>query len=62
MHPDRYRFTHNISLRYLTPNTTVAAVVAIITHHKIVTGLNDDRKITRWTAIINLHQVTIGVG
>ena len=55
MHPDRHRFTDDISLRDLAPHATVAAVVAIVSHHKIVTGLHDNGKVTRSPAIIDLH-------
>ena len=62
MHPYRHRFTDDISLRDLTPHATVATIVAVVAHHKIVTGLHDNRKVTRSPAIIDLHQMTVGPG
>ena len=61
MHPNRHRFTDDIALRDLTPNATVTAVIAIVAHHKVVTGLNNNGKVTRSSPIIDLHQMTIGL-
>ena len=62
MHPDRHRSTDDISLRDLAPHATVATVIAIVSHHKVVTGLHDNGKVTGSPAIINLHKMAIGPG
>ena len=62
MHPYRHRFTDDISLRDLAPHTTVATIVAVVAHHKVVTGLHDNGKVARSPAIIDLHQITVGSG
>ena len=40
VHPNKESFTDNISLGYETPVTTIQAVIAIVTHHKVNAGRN----------------------
>ena len=57
VHPNGYRFTHNVALWNLTPNATVAAVVAVITHHEVVARSNHYREISDWPQLVNLYEV-----
>jgi hypothetical protein len=38
IHPDKESFTNDIRLGDETPKSTVQAVIAIVTHHKVNTG------------------------
>jgi len=57
VHPNGYRLTHNIALWDLTPDATVAAVVAVITHHEVMSRSNYDRKVSDGPQLVNLYEV-----
>ena len=60
MHPDRESFPHYIAFGYLTPNTTIATIIAIISHHKIVSRLDNKGEIPWSAQCIHLYRM-IGV-
>ena len=62
MHPNRNRLTDNVALGHLPPHAAVAAIVAIVAHHKIMARFHNDGKVTRPSAVVCLHQVTIRSG
>ena len=57
MHPNSECLPYNIFFWHLPPNSTIATIITVITHHKIVSSLNGSNKITAVNTLIMVDQV-----
>ena len=57
MHPDCDRLTYNIALGHLAPDTAIAAVVTVITHHEVMSRSNNHAEIAYRSRQIDLDKV-----
>ncbi len=55
VHPDEKGLANQIGFRHGTPITTVIAVIAVITHHKIVALRNHKYVFNRRNAVANQY-------
>ena len=57
MHPDSDGLAHNIALGHLAPDTAIATVVTVITHHEVMSRSNNHAEIAYRSRQINLDKV-----
>ena len=57
MHPDSDRLAYNIALWHLAPDTAIATVVTVITHHEVMPRSNNHAEIAYRSREIDLDKV-----